>query len=156
IKAAVMTVGGWFDAEDLYGPLHIYPQVERNNPGIVNTLVMGPWSHGGWAGGSGASLGDVRFDSDTSATYRSEIEFPFFNFYLKDRGTANPPEARVFATGENRWLTFDSWPPRNLKPRSFYLRTKHGITADPPPAAGEGSYDEYVSDPTNPVPYTNA
>jgi putative CocE/NonD family hydrolase len=155
IRAAVMTVGGWFDAEDLYGPLHVYAAAERRNPGIRNTLVMGPWSHGGWAGGTGASLGDVRFDSDTSTTYRNEVEFPFFNFYLKDRGPLEQPEARVFATGENRWLSFDAWPPRDLKPRSLYFHPG-GRLASEPPAAAAGEFDEYLSDPARPVPYTNA
>ena len=49
IHAAVMTVGGWFDAEDLSGPFKTFHAIDEFNPGAVNTLVVGPWTHGGWA-----------------------------------------------------------------------------------------------------------
>jgi putative CocE/NonD family hydrolase len=53
IHAAVMTVGGWYDNEDLFGALGVYQNIERLNPGIFNVLVMGPWFHGGWARSDG-------------------------------------------------------------------------------------------------------
>src|SRR5262249_20668390 len=95
IKSAIMTVGGLFDAEDLYGPLHIYETIEKDNPGIKNTLVLGPWFHGGWARSTGEMLGDIEFGSKTSLYYQEKVELPFFNFYLKDKGTVDLPEALV-------------------------------------------------------------
>ena len=99
IKPAVMTVGGWFDAEDLFGALETYKNVERQSPGASNMLVMGPWAHGGWSRGNGDFLGDVRFGSKTAEFYRDEIEFPFFSFHLKGKADPKLPEAYVFETG---------------------------------------------------------
>src|SRR6266478_3937178 len=107
IATAVMTVGGWFDAEDLQGALRIYKALEKQNPDSFNVLVMGPWSHGGWAGGSGSRLGKVSFGSNTAAFYRESMELPFFNYYLKDKGQLHQPEAYVFETGSNQWKTYD-------------------------------------------------
>src|SRR5262249_20149788 len=82
VAPAVMTVGGWFDAEDLYGPMQIYRQIEKENPGIFNVLVMGPWRHGGWSRSDGQRLGNVSFGSKTAEFYQSEIELPFFEHFL--------------------------------------------------------------------------
>jgi len=158
VTSAVLVVGGWFDAEDLYGPLKIYEAIEKNNPGAKNTLVMGPWSHGQWAGSNGDSLGAIRFDSNTSAWYRENIELPFFNFYLKDKGELKQleklAEAAVFRTGANEWKSFDQWPPKDLQSRSLYFQENGNLSFDAPKTSGE-SFDEYVSDPGKPVPYTN-
>jgi hypothetical protein len=155
VTPAVMVVGGWFDAEDLYGPLNIYQTIEKNNPGAKNILVMGPWSHGQWARGNGDSLDAIRFDSNTSAWYRENVELPFFNFYLKDKGELKLPEATAFRTGANEWKSFDQWPPAGLQPRSLYFHANGKLTFDAPKDSGE-SFDEYLSDPAKPVPYTNA
>ena len=40
IKHPIMTVGGWFDAEDLYGPLMTHKTIEKNNPGIQNSICL--------------------------------------------------------------------------------------------------------------------
>ena len=152
IACAVMTVGGWFDAEDLYGPLQIYRSVERNNPGIFNVLVMGPWAHGDWGRREGSGLGNARFGSATSDFYRERILFPFFNYYLKQRGELALPEAYVFETGANRWRTFEHWPPASVRERNLYLRQRGGLSFDPP-QTGEEDFGEYVSDPDKPVPF---
>ena len=153
VRCAVMTVGGWFDAEDLYGPLRIYRSVERNNPDISNVLVMGPWAHGDWGRRSGAGLGNARFGYDTSDFYRERIIRPFFRYHLKQEGKADLPEAYVFETGANRWRTFDSWPPPSVKPHRLYLRSQ-GQLSPQPPETGEEGFDEYVSDPAKPVPFS--
>ncbi len=152
ISCAVMTVGGWFDAEDLYGPLNIYQNVEKNNRGIFNILVMGPWAHGAWGGSGGEGLGNVTFGFKTSEFYQEHIEFPFFSFYLKGEGDLKLPEAYVFETGANRWRQFDHWPPRGLETKSLYVHDKGGLSFTPPKAAEE-RFDEYVSDPDKPVPF---
>ena len=120
IKPAVMTVGGWFDAENLFGALETYKNVEANSPGATNILVMGPWRHGGWSRGDGAALGPVPFNAKTAEFYREQIEFPFFEFHLKGKGAPSFPEAWVFETGTNQWRKYDEWPPRNRKRRSLY------------------------------------
>jgi putative CocE/NonD family hydrolase len=153
VSGAVMTVAGWFDAEDPYGPIQIYQSIERQNPDIPNTLVVGPWIHGGWSRTRGDRLSNIAFDQPTGAFYRDSVELPFFNYYLKDEGSLDLPEALVFATGSNRWHRFDAWPPSDLIPTSLYLRAEGGLAFDPPTAAAD-PFDEYVSDPAHPVPYT--
>jgi putative CocE/NonD family hydrolase len=151
VTAAVMTVGGWYDAEDLYGPLAIYRSVEQRNPGIFNVLVMGPWRHGGWARDAGDALGNARFASATSVFYRESIEFPFFRRFLKGQGDLDLPEAYIFETGANRWRTFETWPPAGVEEHGLYLHGG-GLLSFSPPAEGE-AWDEYVSDPAKPVPF---
>lgn len=153
VTPAIMTVGGWFDAEDLYGPLKVYEAVEKNNPKIYNTLVMGPWCHGCWARTDGDALGNVRFDSKTSPFYRENIEFPFFLHFLKDKGDPKLPDAYVFETGSNQWKTYDSWPPQNVKIENLYFHADGKLSFDAPASAA--SFDSYISDPKKPVPFIN-
>src|SRR5262249_14436823 len=145
IKAAVMTVGGWFDAEDLFGALNTYKSIEHQNPGARNILVMGPWFHGGWARGDGDALGNLHFGSKTSEFYRENIELPFFNFYLKDKGEMKLPEAYVFDTGANEWHTLDHWPPQNIEERSVYLDASGAASLSAP--GTKDCFAEYISDP---------
>jgi putative CocE/NonD family hydrolase len=158
ISAAVLTVGGWFDAEDLYGPLKIYREVEKNNPDTWNGLVMGPWRHGGWARSDGRSLGTADFDFNTAETFREQVILPFFDHFLKGEGELEQPEAMVFETGADRWRTFDHWPPQNLRQAQLYLHEKGTLGFDTPVANASVSdgdvFDAYVSDPAKPVPYT--
>ena len=154
IRPAVMTVGGWFDAENLFGALETYKQVETSSPNTTNVLVMGPWVHGGWSGGDGETLGHVSFNAKTAVFYREQIEFPFFEFHLKGEGKAVHPEAWVFETGTNVWRQYDSWPPKNFAMRSFYLTSGGRLSSEPPKQTdAESNYDEYLSDPAKPVPY---
>jgi putative CocE/NonD family hydrolase len=155
VAPAVMTVGGWFDAEDLYGPLKIYRSIEKKNPGIFNVLVMGPWFHGAWARDDGERLGNVWFGSKTSEFFREQIELPFFNHFLKGAPAPAMPEAYVFETGTNQWRTFANWPPKGLASRSLYLEDGHGLDWDAPRQAGF-DFDEYISDPRKPVPFTQS
>lgn len=153
VAPAVLTVGGWFDAEDLYGPLKIYRSIEEKNPKVFNALVMGPWSHGAWNRGSGEQLGNVHFGAKTSEHYRAKIEFPFFEHYLKDKGPHKLAEATMFETGTNQWRSFDHWPPKKTVTRRlwFHDNGKLGFTA---PTNEKNAFDEYASDPARPVPFT--
>jgi len=155
VAPAVMTVGGWYDAEDLYGALNTYRAVEEQNPGVVNTLVMGPWVHGGWARAEGDKLGMAQFGAKTSEFYRKNIELPFFNCFLKDVCGDPLPEAYVFETGTNAWRRFDKWPPAGLEHRDLYFQSGGSLSFEAPSGASE-VYDEYVSDPAKPVPFTEA
>lgn len=152
VKPAVLTVGGWFDAEDLFGALACYKTVEAQNPGSENRLVMGPWSHGQWASGDGSRLGTATFGAKTSAWYQKEVELRFFNQHLKDEAGPALAEATVFATGANEWKTFDAWPPKAAKARSLYLHAD-GRLGFEKPAEADG-FSEFISDPAKPVPYT--
>jgi putative CocE/NonD family hydrolase len=166
-----MTVGGWYDAEDLFGTLAVYKETERNNPGIDNVLVMGPWPHGGWARADGDRLGSVSFDAKTSQYYRDRIELPFLKHFLKGDDETEKDEkaekaekskkgekyklyeANVFETGTNEWRHYDAWPPKNAAERTLYFHAGGRLSFEPP-SAGEGkAFDEYVSDPAKPVPY---
>ncbi len=155
VKPAVMTVGGWFDAEDLPGPLKIYSAVEKNNPNTYNTLVMGPWCHGCWANTGFSALGGVSFDSQVSAYYQEKIELPFFNYLLKDKGENKLPEAYVFETGTNQWKQYDQWPPKGAQQAALYLHANGKLSFDAPTAASKSAFDEYISDPQKPVPFMN-
>ncbi len=151
VKPAVMTVGGWFDAENLFGAINVYKYTEKLSPGANNILVMGPWYHGQWSRDLGEVLGNVQFDAKTSEFYRESIEYPFFAHYLKGKPDPKLPEAYVFLTGRNEWRKHDKWPPASTEAKSLYLQPggKLGFAA---PAATEG-FAEYVSDPNKPVPY---
>lgn len=155
VAPAVMTVGGWFDAEDLYGALQIYRGVEKQNPGIFNILVMGPWAHGGWNRSNGQSLGNVDFGAKTAEFYREKIELPFFEHFLRGAPDPKLPEAYVFETGANKWRTFDHWPPSAAQTRELFFRDDFGLAFDPPADASDAAFDEYVSDPAKPVPFTD-
>jgi hypothetical protein len=132
--------------------LHTYKSVEKQSPGANNTLVMGPWVHGGWAHGDGDKLGHVTFNSKTAAFYREKIELPFFEFHLKGKGNLKQPEAWVFETGRNQWRQHEVWPPKNSRPQSLYLHAGGKLNSDTPSEKGD-SFDEYVSDPAKPVPF---
>ncbi len=155
INCAVLMVGGWYDCEDLYGPLKSYRFIEDNNPGIFNSLVMGPWHHGGWGNMHGESLGDAEFGFATSKYYNEKILFPYFKHFLVDSDEEDNyefPEAMMFETGANRWRTFDSWPPKNVEKKQLYFREDFSLSFDAP-KSGKGA-DSYISDPDKPVPFT--
>ncbi|CAN7577770.1 CocE/NonD family hydrolase [Pseudoduganella sp. LjRoot289] len=156
IRAAVLTVGGWYDAEDLQGPFTTYQAIKRNNPGIYNGLVIGPWVHGGWAGDDGKRLGHVRFDAKTSDYFRQHILLPFFEQHLKGvPGVPTPaaPNVRAFETGSNVWRSYSAWPPQQAKARTLYFGADGTLGWQQPAAITGAGYDEYVSDPARPVPY---
>src|SRR5580765_681138 len=170
----VLIVASWFDAQDFYGPFRMYRAMKEKNPGNKTTLVVGPWTHGGWSRGDGATLGHISFGSKTAARYRSEIELPFFNFYLKDKGpvlrepqdrpepgrraakaghyvrpdgTLRLPGAIVFETGANRWHDAAEWPPAGARPRALHLQANGRLAFAAPSEASDSSADTYVSDP---------
>jgi len=152
VKHAVMTVGGWFDAEDLYGPLNIYKTIESNSTEAQNTIVMGPWAHGGWAWESGKTIhNDIYFGDSISTFYQREIERNFFAFYLKDEGLPNLPEAYMFDTGAKRWETFNTWPPKHIPPVKLFFGKNGELSVNKPTPKDE--VFEYISDPAKPVPY---
>jgi len=153
VHAAVMTVGGWFDAEDLSGPFKTFHAIDEFNPGAVNTLVVGPWTHGGWALWDGDKLGDVNFGSKTGVFFRSQIQFPFFEHYLKGHDGGVLPKAYVFETGSDVWKKYDAWPPKSAAAKTLYFHGDGKLSFDAP--TEKVGVDEYVSDPAHPVPFVN-
>ncbi len=155
IKAAVMSVGGWFDNENLYGALKTYQHIERQNPGIFNVLVVGPWFHGGWIRSDGDWLGTAYFGAKTGVEYRAKYELPFFNYFLKDKGDISQiKEVNAFDTGANEWKTFADYEPTNGIDTALYLTENGGLSFSMDALKSKESYAEYVSDPQKPVPYT--
>ena len=154
IKTNVMTVGGWFDAEDLYGPLNIYQSIEKQSPDAFNILVMGPWSHGNWSRNVSRSVvGNYVFGERLSEFYQRNVEAPFFRYFLKNSGEAPKFEALVYDSGARNWRAFADWPPRNAQPAKLFLNANRTISINQPLENNEPDFLEFVSDPNNPVPY---
>lgn len=153
IKPAMLVVGGTFDAEDCYGAWNLYKAIEKQSAATNNKLVMGPWFHGGWSRGDGSYLGNVRFGAKTAKYYQEEIELPFFNYYLKEKGDAGKvAEATVFFTGENNWKKMESWPPAKMEFKTIYFSDDQKLSFSKPNS--NSSFTKYISDPKKPVPYT--
>jgi uncharacterized protein len=156
IKPATLVVGGWFDSENLYGALNLFATINNLNPTNQNRLVMGPWSHGQWGYDSGDSLGAMKWGSPTATFFQDSIVFPYFNYYLKGKGEPKLAKAMVFETGSNVWRFLDSWPPKNVAPTNLYLNDKGRLSFTAPGQTTKSAeFDEYVSDPAKPVPYTS-
>lgn len=153
VKPAMLEVGGLFDAEDCFGAWNVYKSIEKQSPGTVNKLVIGPWFHGQWASGDGTHMGNIEFGANTAVWFQQNREIPFFNYYLKGKGSLDSmAKATVFFTGENKWHAFDKWPPEDAQPSRLYLQDDNRLSFERP--ATTNHFDEYVSDPAKPVPYT--
>jgi putative CocE/NonD family hydrolase len=150
VKCAVLVVGGWYDAEDLSGPYRTFYAINKFNPETPTTIVEGPWVHGGWARSDGDHLGDVTFNAKTGDYFRKNVQFPFFEHYLKGKGAAQP-KAVVFETGTNVWHSFDAWPPKAATAKTLYFHANGKLSFDAPAEAS--AVDSYVSDPNHPVPF---
>ena len=157
VKVPTLNVAGWWDQEDFYGPLRIYDALERHDTQGMNYLVVGPWRHGGWAGGTGDSLGAIPFGSNTAEYFREQVQAPFFAYFLKDKGTKDFPQALTFQAGANEWRRWEQWPPtKETEVRALRFGPAEQLTltgAGGREAAVESGFDEFVSDPAHPVPY---
>ncbi len=153
ISPAVLTVGGWYDGEDLSGALHTYKTIEANNPEAENMLVMGPWTHGGWGYPDYNNPSRIPFTEEDKYFYLHDIEYPFFSHHLKGKAKHKLPDAWVFDTGAEEWKSYESWPPRTTIEKNLWLNEGGSLSWVAPQSESE-SYDEYISDPSKPVPYT--
>ena len=152
INPAVLTVGGWFDAEDLFGPINIYKTIQQNDPDAKSTIVMGPWTHGGWSRERGQqTINHIYFGDSISTFFQREMEKPFFDYYLKDEGKMTLPEAYMFDTGLKEWKKYDEWPPKDVAPITFSFGENGKLLMDEDAKAG--AEFSYISDPAKPVPY---
>jgi putative hydrolase, CocE/NonD family len=148
-----LNVAGWWDQEDFFGPTMTYGRLEKSDKKKNNFLVVGPWNHGGWAGGKGSSLGDIPFHNDTGVYFRQKIEAPWFAYWLHDKGTLPVEEATTFQTGSDQWTSYDSWPPKEAQAKHLYFREGGKLSFDAPTTAAKDAADSYISDPAHPVPY---
>ena len=166
LKVPNLNVAGWWDQEDFYGPVRIYELLKAHDTNHDDYLAVGPWNHGGWAHGAGSSLGNVDFGSDTAAYFRAKIQAPWFAYWLKGKGELPVHGAETFQTGSNEWKQWNNWPPReNVEERHLYFHADGKLSFEPPSGAaanesdttaGSGAhetFDSYISDPANPVPY---
>ena len=153
VTMPTLSVAGWWDQEDFYGPVAIYRTLETHDANNQNSLVVGPWWHGGWSAGPGQKIGPIDFGSPTGEYYRAKIQAPFFAKYLKDQGDFKPAEATVFESGSNTWRTFTAWPPKEAATKSLYFHANGALSFTAPAAADSVGVDTFVSDPAKPVPY---
>jgi len=152
IQPEIMTIGGFFDAENLYGALQVFKNVEQQGFAKNNRIVMGPWFHGGWARDLGAALGDISFNAKTSEWYRENVEFPYFKHILKDGPDPKLPKALMFESGSNVWRRYDAWPPKESQAKTLYFHSNGKLSFTAQSETGQ-AFDEFVSDPAKPVPY---
>jgi putative CocE/NonD family hydrolase len=157
LKVPVMLVHSLWDQEDIYGDIAVYKAIEpkdTNNDKVF--LVLGPWHHGQMIR-DGSALGAIKFNSDTSLTFRREILRPFLDQYLKEGAPkADVSPVVAFETGTNKWLRLPSWPKGcdngcAIKPTPLYLNA--GLNAGFNAKSSAPGYEEYVSDPAKPVPF---
>jgi|SRR5579871_1748412 putative CocE/NonD family hydrolase len=148
-----LNVAGWWDQEDMFGPLMTYARLEKSDKKNYNFLVAGPWNHGGWSRGKGNSLGQIPFHNDTSVYFREKIEAPWFAYWLHDKGTLPVKEATTFQTGSDTWTSYDSWPPKEAQTKHLYFGANGKISWNAPTGSTGEAADSYVSDPAHPVPY---
>jgi len=152
-RIATQHVSGWWDQEDMVGPQDAYKVLEKRDKNHKNFIVMGPWNHGGWAGGTGKALGNIKFDDqETGVYFRKEIQAKWFAWYLKGKGDGKFAEAISFQTGSNKWKNYTAWPPKEATNKNIYLHANGRLSFDAP-SAKESKFDSYVSDPAKPVPY---
>ena len=153
-RVYTMNVAGWWDQEDFYGPQKAYETWEKQDAHNRNFLVIGPWNHGGWAGGAGTRLGNINFGDSTAAYFRKNIQAPWFAYHLKGIGNGHFAEAITFQTGSNMWKTYDAWPPKTAIKKNLYLGANGRLSFNEP-SASDDPFDSYISDPAHPVPYRN-
>ncbi|MVZ62286.1 CocE/NonD family hydrolase [Sphingobacterium humi] len=152
VKPHVLVVGGWFDQEDLYGPLKTYEALAKSGKNKLN-FIMGPWYHGSWTRGDGRNLGNLNFEAPVNEFYRSQMELAFFKKHLKGEEAKALAPVSVFVTGANEWNYLPQWPSKDMQPQALYLQANQGLSFEKPQATQE-QYASYTADPNKPVPYT--
>ncbi len=152
LTVPTLTVGGFWDQEDLFGPQATFAALARLDSAGYNHLVIGPWSHGQWGYPGGERLGNIAFGSATSDTFLIRMEAPWFAYWLKGKGDGRFPMAELFDAGSDQWRSFERWPVPDARPQGLYFRDGGVLSFDPPYKAAP-AFDQYVSDPAHPVPY---
>jgi putative CocE/NonD family hydrolase len=148
-----LNVAGFWDQEDPWGPWQIFAHAQEHDPENTNFMVAGPWYHGEWGSAVGDTIGPVSFAGHkTALEFRQNIEAPFFRYYLHGEGKKPDWKVTTFQSGSNTWRTYADWPPKQTKSTNLYFHAD-GTLSFTAPAAGAQDYNQYTSDPANPVPY---
>jgi putative CocE/NonD family hydrolase len=168
IAVPTLTVGGYYDQEDMWGPQELYEKLESHDAHGDNFLVLGPWRHGYWSSSS-VRLGSVDYGEPIGREYRERIEAPFFAHYLKgEEADSGNPFARIslgsdsnlvartitdtvsFQTGSNKWRLYSQFPPASTRTTKLFLESQGQLGWSAPTADSSTSY---TSDPADPIPY---
>jgi hypothetical protein len=149
VAVPTLSVGGYFDQEDMWGPQEEYSKLEAHDTNHENFFVLGPWRHGSWALSS-RHLGNVNYGEPIGKEFRAGIEAKFFAHYLKDEPGFNLKDTASFELGSNTWKYYSGFPPKDSKPTSLYLEGNGQLGWTASTAETSASY---VSDPADPVPY---
>jgi putative CocE/NonD family hydrolase len=153
VNIPVLNVGGWFDKENIYGTLNSFKTIENKNPENKNSIIVGPWFHGGWYYADNSDyLGatDINVKQKSAVEFYKNIELNFLNYYLKDRGEWSVPKASMYDIGINKWRSFDQWPPEETETKQLFFREDYTLSFEEPNYRKSSS--EYINDPFNPVP----
>jgi putative CocE/NonD family hydrolase len=148
VTVPTLSVGGYYDQEDMYGPQEEYASLEPHDDHHENFLVLGPWRHGYWSSPS-RHMGNLSYGESIGNEFRSRIEAKFFGHYLKDEPGFDLEDTASFQTGSNTWKYYSHFPPVKSEPTSLYLQSGALSWSEPKAQA----ISSYVSDPANPVPY---
>jgi uncharacterized protein len=157
VEVPTLEVGGWWDQEDMWGTQAEYTALEPHDTDHDVFLVLGPWNHGGWNRRT-LSLGAINFGVDAGEEYRKTIEAPFFEKYLKDRGSFELKNTASFRTGVNEWEHYDVWPPKSgFREAKLYMMADRSLRWNSPgPDGASGKIaTNYSANPANPIPYRN-
>ncbi len=149
VTVPTLTVGGYYDQEDMWGPQEEYAKLEPHDAQHENFLVLGPWRHGSW-NASSRYLGNLNYGEPIGKEFRERIEAKFFAHYLKDEPGFTLEDTASFQTGSNTWKYYPHFPPPHSRPTSLYLQGNGLLSWS---ASTTDTTTSYVSDPANPVPY---
>ncbi len=149
VSVPTLTVGGYYDQEDMWGPQEEYARLEAHDSQHDNFLVLGPWRHGYWTSSS-RRLGNLDFGDPIGKEFREQIEAKFFAHYLKDEPGFDLQNAASFQTGSNTWKYYAQFPPRESRPTSLHLGAAGMLSWN---SSTQQAATSYVSDPADPIPY---
>ena len=155
VTVPTLSVGGYYDQEDMWGPQEEYAKLEPHDASHENFWVLGPWRHGSWSSSS-RRLGDLDYGESIGNEFRTRIEAKFFAHYLKDAPGFDLEDTASFQTGSNTWKYYSHFPPVESKPTSLYLNGGGTLSWNQSSTTEKTSYvsrTSYVSDPANPIPY---
>ncbi len=150
VAPAVMTVGGWFDAEDLYGTFRTYQAIEKQNPRHLQRHGRRP------LGARRVVVG--RFDVAGAHQFRREHlgVLPEGNraavLQPLPQGQRRARLARGVCLRDRRQPVrkFDHWPPKEIHQSAIFLRERGLLSTEGP--KDKDAVDSFVSDPKKPVP----
>ncbi|MEM6413811.1 MAG: CocE/NonD family hydrolase [Pseudomonadota bacterium] len=154
VTVPTLHINHFYDAEDHYGPLAFYHEMEAFDKDNLNHIVAGPWFHGAWRFDDGEKFGPISFGSKTGVFFMEEVMLPFYRHHLKGDKKPDLPEALIFDAGKNKWNRFDTWPLPKARKMTLYLHDEGKASFKKPgKVSSDTAYDAYTADPANPVPY---